>query len=472
MAVQTAGNISISGSKLVLPAGNLSWTTSGVYGGTARARKAGQAHLGAITLQSTGGIGMFGVVDNTGINTTDFTLMGGIEFQGLLGAGYIFRLRSDAGRVRIGQYQSGVTYQLASITRATGGFHLIKGGDYTEWQILHMEVFGDDDDLRIAFTNFNLASGATLQYLRVPDDTWAPTPILSDELSSATVSDGLAVEEPGGSGIARQTIHGSVSTDGSNMTATLGTSPAYAITVYECGESDVVVGAKMRSKVGENSSIALRVTDKDNMWIARLNNSNTKLELVERNAGVETVRADVSETGIAEAEWTVTAYMKGSQIYVDTDHNVWLSYDSATFNQTATKHGFVFEGTTSIARSFYVYPICPDVPAHFDDNEESSQSSSSVSISSASSVSSSSSSSSSQSSSSSSVSSSSISSSQSSSSVSSSSVSSVSSFSSSSASSLSSSSSSSVSSASSSSISSSLSSSSSSLSSSSSSSSS
>ena len=110
-------------------------------------------------------------------------------------------------------------------------------------------------------------------------------------------------------------------------------------------------------------SVIARYSDALNYWEARLtpNTAATDLQLVEVNAGTETVRASGDIDWTADATDEVQVSLKGTTIEVyhrKSGASVWTlgcSYASATHNQTATRHGVMLWNTGVNAFTYWEY---------------------------------------------------------------------------------------------------------------------
>jgi hypothetical protein len=90
---------------------------------------------------------------------------------------------------------------------------------------------------------------------------------------------------------------------------------------------------------GETLNLMTRRTDDDNCWIVRADQTNSKIYLYEKQAGVETERGAVG--GVATTFTNGIAYriyilQEGNTIKVRVDDALKITYASAAFNNTAT----------------------------------------------------------------------------------------------------------------------------------------
>ena len=81
--------------------------------------------------------------------------------------------------------------------------------------------------------------------------------------------------------------------------------------------------------------VMIRYTDDSNFWLLRVDSVNG-LSIYENNAGVGTLRAN---TAVAyDGVYTMNIVSNGTTITITAESNT-ATYNSATFNQTATKIG-------------------------------------------------------------------------------------------------------------------------------------
>ena len=121
------------------------------------------------------------------------------------------------------------------------------------------------------------------------------------------------------------------------------------ISHIDAGESDVVIavdGFFGKTASGNSSSgITFRYTDDLNHWLATISTFNSTpwtWAIREVVAGVTTNRAETTGASTGDASVTVNQIVtcEGTTIrYQVPDEDIDISYDSATFNETATKHG-------------------------------------------------------------------------------------------------------------------------------------
>lgn len=121
------------------------------------------------------------------------------------------------------------------------------------------------------------------------------------------------------------------------------TSGDYQYAIYDTGISNFqfeISFSGYYSNVHDHRSLGMivRLTDINNFWFIR-RYSNTYFQIVEVNSGVWTVR-DTLTVSLPNRTWhTFTGTVSGTNITAYANGANMISYDSATFNQSATKIG-------------------------------------------------------------------------------------------------------------------------------------
>ena len=116
----------------------------------------------------------------------------------------------------------------------------------------------------------------------------------------------------------------------------------------ESGKANVTITSDLVFSATGDASIMLRASDASNYWIAGIN--ATTFFIYEKNAGSFTLRASASEARTAGTTYSMTVIASGTSI-IATIATSSISYSSATFNQTTTKHGIRLNGNGSVATS-------------------------------------------------------------------------------------------------------------------------
>lgn len=122
------------------------------------------------------------------------------------------------------------------------------------------------------------------------------------------------------------------------------------LATYDSGQSDVIVSSWIYSPNGDPFGMIVRFSNASNYWMIQFDSVATgSITLYENNAGSLTAPATAVFVQTA-ATWyylkivangtTIDAYVNGARL---------LHYTSASFNETATKHGLVVYGGTETA---------------------------------------------------------------------------------------------------------------------------
>ena len=117
-----------------------------------------------------------------------------IDERILLHASSVLQISGTSGAgITVGAYAI-TKYKVAAILRAAGVIWFIKGGAFTNWVFLGIiGALGTNAYPGIATKLTTLV--CTSDFIRVPVTIWLPTPLASDGMSSATLTDGLGHAE-------------------------------------------------------------------------------------------------------------------------------------------------------------------------------------------------------------------------------------------------------------------------------------
>jgi hypothetical protein len=123
------------------------------------------------------------------------------------------------------------------------------------------------------------------------------------------------------------------------------------LSAADVGKADVTITSTflMVSPDGRRKSIVLRLTDYNNCWICSYRNGLQAINIYKKEAGVLTSVASGTKVGGGPFLFTVSA--TGSTITFTVDGTT-ISYSSATFNQSATRHGMEINSFFQEAQSY------------------------------------------------------------------------------------------------------------------------
>jgi hypothetical protein len=330
--VQTDGELSIVGGKLVFPVQTTpTWADQGYHTGSI-ARAAGTLILSQInvdlatktvsaTCQKTASLASAQRQYELGFSNTDLNKWADDGIGGL----------------QVGDFVAATDYQVLFVLRATGAHFLIKGGIYTDWTLLWVDANGTAA-VFCGLSNYN-ASG-TQEYFRIPAELWTPTPLASDSFDRANSTsfgntDGAGVEESGGSGIAWTESFNNQLEIVSNAAESI--SSGSNLLTLETSETDVLIAARGTAVAGGYIVIVGRYVDDNNFWSIYSYQTNGTLYLYEITGGTWTTRASDTATHTAGVEYVVTMIFAGDDITAYRNGGR-ASYTSSQHN-TATKHG-------------------------------------------------------------------------------------------------------------------------------------
>lgn len=131
----------------------------------------------------------------------------------------------------------------------------------------------------------------------------------------------------------------------SNKAKMEGSATTNVLKVIPCAQADVTISGDVTIIANASrQGLALRESNSTNFWKVCVRQTSNLFELVEFNANTNTVRASTSVTLTAGVSYALAAVAAGASISATLDGANGISYGSATFNQTATRHG-IFSGT-------------------------------------------------------------------------------------------------------------------------------
>lgn len=106
--------------------------------------------------------------------------------------------------------------------------------------------------------------------------------------------------------------------------------------------------------------VLVRATNGDNNWLLRIDRYNDTLRIFERNAAVHTIRASTPFVAGEALIYHMTVIANGPAISL-TVMGTTVSYASATFNQTATRHGLIStqNGIVTQVVRYDLFDCCP-----------------------------------------------------------------------------------------------------------------
>jgi hypothetical protein len=119
----------------------------------------------------------------------------------------------------------------------------------------------------------------------------------------------------------------------------IGSGPTGGRAHSDAGKADVTLSAIFNGTVsgGGNEGLTLRYTDENNFWL--LNLTSTALTLYERSGGTWTQRGTSSASFSDNSNYALQIVASGTNLTCTVNSGNTIAYNSATSNQTVTKHG-------------------------------------------------------------------------------------------------------------------------------------
>lgn len=358
---ETDGSFAISAGKLQIGHQTTpGWNAHGfAAGGVARA--AGNILFGNWTLDDLSNDALFAWSDAAALALANVT-RDGLYWSGV-------GIKAYPTNSVIGIYAASTRYEVAIVQRATGSHLLIRGGAFTHWTLLWICATGSAATLYPVFTAYTY--DGDLDDLRVPlERKWTPTPLASDSFDRTNSTnigstDGAAVEEQGGSGLAWTEIYGDFDIELNRLrTLTSGGADPHYLCTLDSGSADCIIQCTTQSPVDAGANgISLRATDASNFWLIDAEYTGNTFRLYEYNGGVWTQRASTNVALVASTDYALTVVADGTNIAAYMNSGDRIAYASATFNQTATRHGVRAGNNADV--QFENFVVWPRRPADF-----------------------------------------------------------------------------------------------------------
>jgi len=187
--------------------------------------------------------------------------------------------------VNVGAYAASA-YACAMILRTQGGYVLIKGGAYTDWTLLWISSSSAVGTLYPTVANYNAAP--TIEWIRIPDELWLPTPLCYDTFTRADGAIGVSeTVGPDSQSVAARTWNNRIGTTqiAINAASASALTGGIALATVDTGTADIIVGATL-VHAGDEVGVVLRYVDADNY--IRAIHDGTNCKLIKRVAAAET----------------------------------------------------------------------------------------------------------------------------------------------------------------------------------------
>jgi hypothetical protein len=338
--------------KMSISGGNLVVVTGGVGNGDPShylqpiLRVAARGVISSLTYTSAVGF-QIGFDDNTGS-----TIANNIN-----GSGTSLRVRvSDVANITVGAIVAGGVYQLVVLLRTTGVYLFIKGGTFTNWTLIWVDLAGSTNLLNPGISANSSSNAWTAAYLRVYNFSWLPAPLASDGfVNTFGLTDGKGHPEgisggfgSGGGNVTITQQVGTWQTSGgvANASALAG---GIAFFTTDLGTKDVIATIRVTRGSG-SGGLLLRYTDANNRLYAEYDGTNCYLKQV--LAGVTTTITTGVATYVANAIIMVILDGTAARLYYN---GVQIGTGSVNALLTSTLHGGQVTDVTVALDDFLVY---------------------------------------------------------------------------------------------------------------------
>lgn len=245
-------------------------------------------------------------------------------------------------------------YYLAIVLKASGAYYFIKNGAFSNWTLLWVYAQPSTATQYLGIMNYSLVYNSS--FLRVPVETWLPTPLAYDTF---TDTNGVSLDAHASdtSGPDSQATASRAWTEESgdwDIQSNKANPDGAAIATIDAGQADVVVDLTVDGGTAGQPAICLRFADTNNYWFLQADRANNQLELHEYASG-DTVRANAAVTFNDSTDYDLRAICDGQKIDGFADGANKISYASAALNETKTEHGLYADHTECEFDDFLVF---------------------------------------------------------------------------------------------------------------------
>jgi hypothetical protein len=267
--------------------------------------------------------------------------------------------------VVVGAYATSTAYQVVAVLRTLGTYFFIKGGAFTNWTLLYIASLSGQATMYTIITAEDSSSVFTVDYCRIPDVLWLPTPAAYDTFTAANGTDlnGRASDTTGPDSqavVARtwtaQTGSWDIQSNRANTTGVAPPSPAFFATMLTT-DADIVISSVVNlGAAAAWAAVVVRYTDDDNCWRIVAVDATNIFIIQERNAGVATTRATTAIAVAASTDYDFQIVTEGQNITAYLDNANRITYGSAALNETAVTHGISCQDAAARFDNFTVFP--------------------------------------------------------------------------------------------------------------------
>jgi len=232
----------------------------------------------------------------------------------------------------------------------------ILGGVFTYWTLIWRSALLNTTPLHAVFVNYG--ANGTIDQFRVPDVDLSAV-LQPTALSTMTAANGTLLPaitpEVGGPWTTRTGTF-DIQTNRANLSATSG---GRDVATVGTGIADVLADVVIRKTDGADTGefgLCLRYSDDNNYWMVVADLAANQLRIIERNGGVETVRANAAVVLTHTTDYTIRAIAYGQTIDAFLDGGNKITYALAALNENATIHGLAGDEVGETWDNFAVYP--------------------------------------------------------------------------------------------------------------------
>lgn len=175
--VESKLSISSGAAQLVAQATPVTNEEDLVYGDVAITRVAGRMLIASTKFSAAGYVYWAQFVDS---QTPSYVAHLNVEFGFYLDNNYgsVFVPGNNYKYPKVGGIANATTYYTCTVLRAAGAYSFIKGGAFTYWTLLYYIPDGSDGTLYASTETYSATFA--MDFIRVPDVLWLPTPLAYD----------------------------------------------------------------------------------------------------------------------------------------------------------------------------------------------------------------------------------------------------------------------------------------------------
>jgi len=253
----------------------------------------------------------------------------------------------------VAAYSAATDYRIVIALRSAGAYYLIKGGAFTNWTLLWI---GSAENTAALYSGMgNHSNTGTLDFVRIPDELWLPTPAGFDSFSRANGA--LGSSETTGPDSQATPARTWVNRVGTTLIATNKAQASVlvggvAIATMDTGTVNAITSATL-TRAGNEVGVVLRYVDADNY--IRAIHDGTNCKLIKRVAAAET---DVISAVVALGAGAIRVIPDGTEfrLYLNDAQVGATSTISDAALQTGTEQGLFSTNVGNTQDGFLVFP--------------------------------------------------------------------------------------------------------------------